>query len=140
MVYTGQDLYPQVTLAGSTTYGINVSMPPATANGVECPDPGFAEHQLRIPSMKIDLAFDPEPSGEPIKVCFDETLKFTNNSVGENLECRWTLTPVGKYRNEIIDADLEDRIATLNIKFRRVRIESRDVDCRGMSGGDDQVL
>ncbi len=124
MVYMGQDLYPQVTLAGSTTYGINVSMPPATANGVECPDPGFAEHQLRIPSMKIDLAFDPEPSGEPIKVCFDETLEFTNNSVGENLKCRWTLTPVGKYRNEIIDADLEDRTATLNINFGEYELKA----------------
>lgn len=106
-------LYPEVKLAGSATYSFRVEVEPVKVDGVACSEPSVAEKKVRVPSMKIDLAFDPEPSEKPVKACFNDTLKFTNNSVGEDLQCWWELEPIGEYRNNVLYSVLDKREAKL---------------------------
>lgn len=91
--------YPRFSLKPGKTYEIKVELNAVKVGDQECGDPAKrkATQKLKVnnPVIHTSITSDPLPDAEGvIRICFGNTVKFTNHSTGENLRHRWSITPV----------------------------------------------
>ena len=114
--------FPRFSLKPGKTYDIKVELNAARVDGTECGDPlkRKAAQRLKVnnPVIQIDITTNPTLDAEGvIRVCFGESVVFTNHSTGENLRHGWSIRPMEgkKYdskwseRNKINDPKAADQ-------------------------------